>query len=128
MESVSDWVKEFTPTFACWDLLECVHSRRCEDAMAQDLGDLVGRSVREIEPALAHLVAHGVLRRTLTPSGVPLYSYAPTPEIAERVDDMLVRLPQHAVRLQVVTTILSVNAAGASSERIASSPPSRLGR
>ncbi len=110
-ESISDWVKEFTPTFACWDLLECVHSRRSDAATAESLGGLVGRSLREIEPALAHLVSRGVLRRRLTPSGDALYAYDPPPEIAERVDEMLVKLPQHAVRLQVVTTILSVNAA-----------------
>lgn len=109
-ESISDWVREFTPTFACWDLLECVHARRPRDATAESLGDLVGRSPREIEPALHHLTSRGVLARREGTDGVPVYSYEPSPELAERVDWMLRRLPQHDVRLQVVTTILSVNA------------------
>jgi len=127
-ESINDWVEEFTPTFACWDLLECVHSRRPDAATAESLGDLVGRSLREIEPALAHLVSRGVLRRRLTPSGGALYAYDPPPEIAERVDEMLVKLPQHAVRLQVVTAILSVNAAANRSETSGASAASAFSR
>lgn len=116
-DSISEWVEEFTPTFACWDLLECVHSRRPDDVTAESLGELVGRSTREIEPALAHLVSRGVLRVRVAPGGRSLYSYDPPAEIAERVDEMLLKLPQHAVRLQVVTAILSVNAAAERSDK-----------
>lgn len=113
-ESITDWVKQFTPTFACWDLLECVHVRRPHDAAAESLGRLVGRSIRDIEPALDHLVGCGILRRRFAPGGDPLYTYAPTPDVAARVDAMLAKMPQHEVRVQVVTAILSVNAAAGS--------------
>ncbi|MHB0980146.1 MAG: hypothetical protein ACYC5Q_08795 [Thermoleophilia bacterium] len=111
-ESITDWVKQFTPTFACWDLLECVHARRPNNATAESLGSLVGRSIRDIEPALDHLVGCGMLRRRFTLGGDALYTYAPTPEVAARAEAMLVKMPQHEVRVQVVTAILSVNAGG----------------
>lgn len=111
-ESIAEWVKEFTPTFACWDLLECVHARRPADANAESLGRLVGRSLGDIEPALDHLVGCGILRRRFAPAGDALYTYAPTPDVAARVEAMLDKMPQHEVRVQVVTAILSVNAGG----------------
>jgi len=114
-EPVDEWARDLVPTFACWDVLECLHSRRAEDMPAELIAHVVGRAERDLTPTFDRLISRGLIRRAFGPRGDVLYTYAPQPEMAARVDHMFKRLPSQELRVELVKEILKLGA-GASSK------------
>lgn len=112
---VEEWARDLVPTFACWDVLECLHSRRAEDMAADLIAHVVGRAERDLESTFDTLISAGLIRRSFGPRGGVLYTYAPRPEMSPRVDDMFRRLPSRQLRVELVKEILRLGG-GASSK------------
>ncbi len=113
-EPVDEWARDFVPTFACWDVLECLHSRRAEDMPAELISHVVGRAERDLAPTFDRLVSAGLIQRSFGPRGGVLYTYAPRPAIAARVSHMFSRLPSQELRVQLVKEILKLGGATSS--------------
>lgn len=114
-EPVAEWARDFVPTFACWDVLECLHSRRAENMPAELIAHVVGRAERDLTPTFDRLISRGLISRAFGARGDVLYTYAPPPETAARVDHMFSRLASQELRVELVKEILKL-AAGASSK------------
>lgn len=113
-EPVGEWARDLVPTFACWDVLECLHSRRAEHMPAELIAHVVGRAERDLAPTFDRLISAGLVRRTFGPRGGVFYTYAPRTEMAARVDHMFGRLPSQELRVELVKEILKLGG-GASS-------------
>lgn len=111
-EPVESCVAEFTPTFACWDLLEYLDAHRPVEATVADLAERIGRPIRDVTAATEVLVAAKVLKQTWLGPTTAAYTYDPPPETLERVVTFLARLRNPDVRLEVVTAILKLNEGG----------------